>query len=219
MNNQKLIALTADFVKNKHSSAEGGHDWWHTHRVWQNSIRLAQSYGDTVNHLVIELAALLHDIADAKFHDGDEEIGPKTAEMFLSSYEVSQEISHHVVEIVRYISFKNDFDGRPFNSIELQIVQDADRLDAIGAVGIARAFSFGGHRGNPLYVPNVSPHSSLDKAAYMKRDGPTINHFYEKLLLLKDRMNTQEGKKMAIARHQFMEQFLHQFFQEINPLK
>lgn len=215
MSHQEIINKTAAFVRQELEQAEGGHDWWHTYRVWQNSKLISSSAGNNGNNLIIELGALLHDIADSKFHDGDENIGPEKAKTFLESLHLSQDIIDHVVNIVRYISFKNDWEERPFNSVELEIVQDADRLDAIGAVGIARAFSFGGHKGNPLYDPDIAPHTTMDKETYKKRNGPTINHFYEKLLLLKDRMNTPEGKSIAEERHQFMETFLQQFFAEV----
>ena len=215
MSHQEIINQTSVFVRQELEKAEGGHDWWHTYRVWQNSKLIAQSADSNGNVLIIELGALLHDVADSKFHNGDENIGPEKARNFLQSLQLSQDIIDHVVNIVRYISFKNDLGERPFNSLELQIVQDADRLDAIGAVGIARAFSFGGHKGNPLYDPGIAPHTTMDKETYKKRNGPTINHFYEKLLLLKDRMNTQQGKRIAEERHQFMETFLEQFFAEV----
>ncbi len=215
MSHQEIINKTAAFVRQELEQAEGGHDWWHTYRVWQNSKLISRSVGSNGDSLIIELGALLHDIADSKFHDGDENIGPEKAKTFLESLHLSQDIIDHVVNIVRYISFKNDWEERPFNSLELEIVQDADRLDAIGAVGIARAFSFGGHKGNPLYDPDIAPHTAMDKETYKKRNGPTINHFYEKLLLLKDRMNTPEGKSIAEERHQFMETFLQQFFAEV----
>ena len=215
MTHQDIINQTVAFVRQELEKAEGGHDWWHTYRVWQNSKLIAEASGNNADGLIIELGALLHDIADSKFHNGDENIGPERARTFLQSLHLSHDTVNHVVNIVRYISFKNDWEKRSFNSLELEIVQDADRLDAIGAVGIARAFSFGGHKGNPLYDPDIAPHTKMDKDTYKKRNGPTINHFYEKLLLLKDRMNTQQGKRIAEERHQFMETFLKQFFAEV----
>ena len=215
MTHQDIINQTVAFVRQELEKAEGGHDWWHTYRVWQNSKLIAEASGNNADGLIIELGALLHDIADSKFHNGDENIGPERARTFLQSLHLSHDTVNHVVNIVRYISFKNDWEKRSFNSLELAIVQDADRLDAIGAVGIARAFSFGGHKGNPLYDPDIAPHTKMDKETYKKRNGPTINHFYEKLLLLKDRMNTQQGKRIAEERHQFMETFLKQFFAEV----
>ncbi len=219
MTHQEIIDQTIEFVRKELSKAEGGHDWWHTYRVWQNSKLIAQSVENNSDPLVIELGALLHDIADSKFHGGDENVGPEKAQIFLQSLHLPQEIIGHVVNIVRYVSFKNDLESRSFNSPELEIVQDADRLDAIGAVGIARAFSFGGHKGNPLYDPDISPVTSMDKETYKKRNGPTINHFYEKLLLLRERMNTPQGRAIAEERHQFMQIFLDQFFAEMNGEK
>jgi uncharacterized protein len=164
------------------------------------------------------LAALLHDIADPKFHDGDESVGPKMASEFLKSQQVDEAIIEHVVNIIRHMSFKNSLDnqGKVFSSIELQIVQDADRLDAIGAIGIARAFNYGGYKNRELYNPNIQPNLNMTKEEYKASKAPTINHFYEKLLLLKDRMNTETGKKIAQERHQFMLDFLEQFYKEAN---
>jgi len=164
--------------------------------------------------LVVELAALLHDIADSKFHNGDEEIGPQTAGSFLSSINVDAETIRHVQQIIRHISFKSGFDKKEFHSIELDIVQDADRLDAIGAIGIARAFSYGGFKGRELYNPEVAPNLNMTKAEYKASTAPTINHFYEKLLLLKDKMNTETGKQLAQQRHDFMLAYLEQFYSE-----
>ena len=217
--NQEIIKKTADFVQKTLKNAEGGHDWWHIYRVWQTAKTIAQT-PDTegsvsdANLLVVELAALLHDIADAKFHNGDEEIGPKTARNFLNSLEIDAEIVEHVENIIRHISFKGGNFEKIFHSLELAIVQDADRLDAIGAIGIARTFNYGGFKNRPLYDPSVKPDLQMSKEAYKSNNAPTINHFYEKLLLLKDRMNTEAGKRMAAQRHQFMEDFLAQFYAE-----
>ena len=219
MTHQEIINKTADFVQKTLKNAEGGHDWWHIYRVWQTAKTIAQT-PDTegsvsdANLLVVELAALLHDIADAKFHNGDEEIGPKTARNFLNSLEIDAEIVEHVENIIRHISFKGGNFEKIFHSLELAIVQDADRLDAIGAIGIARTFNYGGFKNRPLYDPSVKPDLQMSKEAYKSNNAPTINHFYEKLLLLKDRMNTEAGKRMAAQRHQFMEDFLAQFYAE-----
>ena len=201
-----------------------GHDWWHIYRVWQTAKTIAQT-PDTegavsdANLLVVELAALLHDIADAKFHNGDEEIGPKTARNFLETLEIDAEIVEHIENIIRHISFKGGNFEKTFHSLELAIVQDADRLDAIGAIGIARTFNYGGFKNRPLYDPSVKPDLQMSKEAYKSNNAPTINHFYEKLLLLKDRMNTEAGKRMAAQRHQFMEDFLAQFYAEWEGIK
>jgi len=212
MDNTALIGKTAAFVQQTLQNAEGGHDWWHISRVWNNAKRIAK--GEQANGLIVELAALLHDIADAKFHNGDEEIGPKTAGDFLHSQDVDEATIHHVQQIIRHISFKAGFDKKSFHSIELDIVQDADRLDAIGAIGIARAFNYGGFKGRELYNPEVKPNLNMTKEEYKTSSAPTINHFYEKLLLLKDKMNTETGKKLAQQRHDFMLAYLEQFYLE-----
>jgi uncharacterized protein len=212
MEHSVLITETTNFVRNTLKDAEGGHDWWHIHRVWNNAKLIAET--EDANLLVVELAALLHDIADSKFHNGDEEIGPATAGEFLRSINVGDEIIEHVQQIIRHISFKAGFDKAVFHSIELDVVQDADRLDAIGAIGIARAFSYGGFKGREIYNPEIKPDLNMTKAAYKNSTAPTINHFYEKLLLLKDKMNTETGKKLAQQRHAFMETYLKQFYSE-----
>lgn len=213
MNNQTIIENTINFVKETLAEAEGGHDWWHMYRVWKNSQHIAAAEGD-VDMLVVELGALLHDIADSKFHNGDEEIGPKTACDFLSSQEVPADVVEHVENIVRYISFKGAIEGQQWMSPELAVVQDADRLDALGAIGIARTFNYGGFKGRALYDPDIKVNLEMNKAEYKKSTAPTLNHFYEKLLLLKDMMNTKAGKKIAEERHVYMEQYLEQFYAE-----
>ena len=213
MENQ-LIQNTIAFVKRELSDAEGGHDWFHIQRVFNTSKLLLQhEEGDS---LVVQLAALLHDIADPKFHNGNEQIGPQTARDFLETQQVSHETTAHVVNIIRHMSFKNSLeqDGETFTSKEMDIVQDADRLDAIGAIGIARAFNYGGFKNRELYNPNVPPNLNMTKEEYKKSKAPTINHFYEKLLLLKDGMRTPTGKKLAEKRHQFMLDYLEQFYKE-----
>ncbi|MEQ9439649.1 MAG: HD domain-containing protein [Cyclobacteriaceae bacterium] len=207
-----LISTTVQFVQNTLTNAEAGHDWWHIQRVWKNAQHIAKK--EAVDVLVVELAALLHDIADAKFHGGDEEVGPRTAQQFLEAQETAPEVVAHVVQIVRHVSFKGGNFKQSFHSPELAVVQDADRLDALGAIGIARTFHYGGFRNHPLYDPSVPPNLHLSKEEYKRSKAPTINHFYEKLLLLKDRMNTETGRQMAEERHRFMEQFLAQFYRE-----
>jgi uncharacterized protein len=213
MEHQDIIDKTILFVQDTLQNAEGGHDWWHIHRVWTNAKLIAQT--EKADLLTIELAALLHDIADSKFHNGDEEIGPATAGHYLQSVGIDPATTLHVQNIIRYMSFKAGFDKPAFHSPELAIVQDADRLDAIGAIGIARAFSYGGFKGREIYNPNVAPDLNMSKEAYKNTTAPTINHFYEKLLLLKDKMNTQTGKQLARQRHNFMEQYLEQFYLEV----
>ena len=208
-----LLQNTKTFVKQKLQNAEAGHDWFHIERVFNNSLLIAKS--EICNIEVVQLAALLHDIADSKFHNGDESIGPKTAKIFLESENVDLHIIEHVVKIIENISFKGGHKSSEFNSIELQIVQDADRLDAIGAIGIARTFNFGGFKNRELYNPGIPPNLLMSKEEYKSNTAPTINHFYEKLLLLKDKMNTRSGKEIAEQRHEFMEVFLKQFFKEV----
>lgn len=212
MNHASIIQHTIDYVKEVLKDAEGGHDWWHIFRVWNNAKHIAAT--EQVDLLVVELGALLHDIADAKFHDGDDEIGPQQAKTFLRSLHLDPEVVKHVEQIVRHISFKGGHQQQSFRSIELAVVQDADRLDALGAIGIARAFNYGGFRNRALYDPNVPPNLHMTKEEYRQSKAPTLNHFYEKLLLLKDRMNTATGKQLAESRHAFMEQFLNQFYSE-----
>ncbi|NNM18277.1 MAG: HD domain-containing protein [Croceitalea sp.] len=210
-----LIEETIAFVKDKLTEAEGGHDWFHIQRVFNNTLLIAKD--EHVDILIVSLAALLHDIADSKFHDGDETIGPKMAREFLTSLKVDQNTVNHVVKIIQNMSFKNSLEGKSvFDSKELQVVQDADRLDAIGAIGIARAFNFGGFKNRALYDPQIQPKINMSKEAYKKSQAPTINHFYEKLLLLKDQMHTETGKKLAEERHQFMLDYLAQFYAEWN---
>jgi uncharacterized protein len=210
--NQQLIQQTAQYVQKTLQGAEAGHDWFHIQRVWNNAKLIGSQ--EEVDMLIVELAALLHDIADSKFHNGDEEIGPQTAGTFLKSINANADVIEHVQNIIRYMSFKASFGEVKFNSLELQVVQDADRLDAIGAIGIARAFTYGGFKNRELYDPNIPPNLKMNKEEYKNTSSPTINHFYEKLLLLKDKMNTATGKQIAQQRHQFMEQYLEQFYGE-----
>ena len=208
----QIINNTILFVKNQLAHAEGGHDWFHIERVYKNALLIAEE--EECDLTVVKLAALLHDIADSKFHGGDETIGPKTARTFLESQNVSEDIILHVIAIIENISFKGGNFEKKFNSKELEIVQDADRLDALGAIGIARTFNYGGFKNRPLYNPNIQPNLNMSKEEYKNSESPTLNHFYEKLLLLKDKMNTETGKKIAQKRHDFMVTFLSQFYAE-----
>ncbi|MEN8250355.1 MAG: HD domain-containing protein [Bacteroidota bacterium] len=212
MNHDNVIEKTVDFVKKELANAEGGHDWWHIYRVWQLAKYIAQT--EEVDVFVVELGALLHDIADSKFNNGDEEIGPQKARAFLNSLSVDAIVIDHIENIIRYISFKGGNHQQAFSSPELDVIQDADRLDAIGAIGIARTFNYGGHKNREIYNPDVKPDLNMTKDEYKNSTAPTINHFYEKLLLLKDRMNTETGKNMAETRHDFMEIFLEEFYKE-----
>lgn len=205
---------TIDFVKKELEGAEAGHDWFHIERVYKNALHLLKT--EQADEQVVLLGALLHDIADSKFHEGDETIGPKKAYDFMTTIEIPEDVKKHVVKIIENISFKGGNFEKNFRSKELEIVQDADRLDAIGAIGIARTFNYGGFKNHPLYDPAIKPNLQMSKDEYKKHQGTTINHFYEKLLLLKDLMNTETGKKMALKRHQYMEGFLEQFYAEWN---
>ena len=209
-----LLDKTMLFVKEKLENAEGGHDWFHIERVYKNAILISKE--EDCDITIVKLGALLHDIADSKFHGGDESVGPKIAREFLSSENVSEEIITHVINIIENISFKGGNFEKKFTSKELEIVQDADRLDAIGAIGIARTFNYGGFKNRQLYNPEILPNLNMSKEEYKNSDAPTINHFYEKLLLLKDKMNTDTGKKIAQERHLYMETFLEQFHLEWN---
>lgn len=209
-----MIEKTIVFVKEKLRGAEAGHDWFHIERVYKNALLIAKDDPEA-DLLVVQLGALLHDIADSKFHNGDEQIGPQTARKFLSENNVNEDVIEKVIKIIENISFKGGI-KREYTSRELDIVQDADRLDAIGAVGIARTFNYGGYKNRELYNPDIKPNLNMTKEEYKNSTAPTINHFYEKLLLLKDKMNTPKGKELAQQRHEFMEQFLAQFYNEWN---
>ena len=210
MSDQEIIEKTVEFVKSELQNAEGGHDWFHIERVWKNARTIAQS--EPVNLFVVELGALLHDIADHKFND--ERDGIRKVRGFLENLLVDETVIDHVEKIMKNISFKGGNFQPDFFSMELAVVQDADRLDAIGAIGVARAFNYGGFKGRAMYDPSIKPMTGMTVDQYQQSKAPTINHFYEKLLLMKDRMNTETGRRMAQQRHEFMEQYLEQFFRE-----
>ena len=209
-----LIEKTIAFVKEKLEGAEAGHDWFHIERVWKLSKKIAEKEGGNLE--VIELSALLHDIADPKFHNGDETLALKISQNFLEEIHVNAKLIEQVLFVIKNISFKNRAEAPENPPLELQIVQDADRLDAIGAIGIARTFNFGGFKNNLMYHPEIKPNLGMNKEEYKKSNGTTINHFYEKLLLLKDLMNTETAKRIASERHDFMLQFLDEFYKEWN---
>jgi uncharacterized protein len=217
MNKETIILNTKTFVQQTLKNAEGGHDWFHILRVWNNAKLIAKS--ENVDIFIVELGALLHDIADSKFNNGDETVGPKVAREFLESQNIINSVIVHVENIITNISFKGGNFKQKFTSPELEVVQDADRLDAIGAIGIARCFNYGGFKNRTLYDPEIPPKLNQTKEEYKNSKAPTINHFYEKLLLLKDRMNTITGKKIAEERHVYMEDFLQQFYDEWNGKK
>lgn len=219
MSSKSVIDRLKQIVQDRLEHAESGHDWWHTLRVYNNAV-LLQSETPASNAFIVEAAALLHDIADAKFNGGDENEASLVANAILSSLDVSNELIEKVIFIIENLSFRHSL-GTNLNvqkSIELQLVQDADRLDAIGAIGIARAFNYGGFVNRPFYDPEISPRKELTKSEYSK-PSPTINHFFEKLLLLKDGMQTTKAKQVAEQRHEFMVQYLQQFFAEWNGIK
>ncbi|WP_397364303.1 HD domain-containing protein [Olleya sp. R77988] len=213
MSNHHLIETTKAFVKETLKDAEGGHDWFHIERVYNNALLISKN--EKADKLVVKLGALLHDIADSKFHNGDSTIGPKIAGAFLLKQNVDSATINHVIKIIENISYSSNIEKPSnFKSLELDVVQDADRLDALGAIGIARTFNYGGFKDRVIYNPDIKPNLEMSKAEYKASTAPTINHFYEKLLLLKDKMNTKTGKQIAKKRHDYMVDFLKQFYAE-----
>lgn len=215
MSNDEIINQTCDHVKQLLSGEGSGHDWWHVLRVWNNAKHILET--ERADNLVVELSALLHDISDWKSNGGDETVGAKVAKEWLETLAVDSATIDRVCEIISTSSFKGSGSKSEMKTIEGKILQDADRLDAIGAIGIARGFVFCGSRGLPMYDPNIKPLENMDETQYKNLDRSTytqINHFYEKLLLLKDLMNTQSAKKIAESRHKFMEEFLERFYGE-----
>ncbi len=210
--NENIIASIALELEMEFTGEGSGHDWWHIYRVWKNAKHLAKK--EKADLFTVELGALLHDIADWKFHDGDEEIGPRKAREMMEKYSVDENIITHVCNIILHMGFKGGIDNKPMETIEGKVVQDADRLDGIGAVGVARAFAYGGSKGRPLHTPDLPPEEFTSKEAYLNSEGGTINHFYEKLLKLTDLMNTKSAKKIAKKRHKYLEEFLDRFYAE-----
>ena len=209
---QKIIERIAGAVEQKLAGEGSGHDWWHIVRVWNMAKHIAKCEG--ANFFVVELAALLHDIADWKFHAGDDTVGPKIAREILEKHPAPAETIDHVCDIIAGMSFKGAGVKTELKTLEGKVVQDADRLDAIGAIGVARTFAYGGHKNRSIYDPYKKPAMHQSKKEYFESESPTINHFYEKLLLLKDRMNTKTAQELAEGRHRFMEEYLARFFQE-----
>jgi uncharacterized protein len=208
-----MIEKTSLYVKKILEGAEGGHDWYHTERVWKTAlfIREKEGKGDL---LTIELASLLHDISDPKFNGGDEEAGVRLATGFLTEEGLDSERTDHIGQIIRNVSFKGGHEMAEIDTIEFRIVQDADRLDALGAIGIARTFNYGGYKNLPIHDPTIPVTEYEDSGSYYRSKAPTINHFYEKLLKLKDLMKTSTGRALAEERHEFMLQFLERFYRE-----
>lgn len=216
MKEEEVISIVSGKIR-KDSEREGsGHDWWHTYRVWNSAKYIARVEG--ANLYVVELGALLHDIADFKFHGGDTTVGAKKARALLKSLRVGETTTENVCEIVETVSFKGAGEEKPMRTLDGAVVRDADRLDALGAIGIARCFAYGGFKGVPIHLPDVKPHMHATKKEYVEKQTTPINHFYEKLLLLKDLMLTPTGKRLAEERHRFMEQYLEQFHREWNAL-
>jgi uncharacterized protein len=212
MSQRQILEKLSATVKLKMSSESSGHDWWHVYRVWKIATHLAKD--EKADLFVVELGALLHDIADYKFHGGDESIGPRVAREMMEELKVDPKAIDHVCEIIAHLSFKGAGVENQIKTLEGKVVQDADRLDAIGAMGIARAFAYGGHKGRSIHNPDVKPTLHQTKEAYKSNESTSINHFYEKLLLLKDRLNTQAAKRIAQGRHEFMEEYLRRFLAE-----
>lgn len=209
----KKIEATIAYVKEELRHAEGGHDWFHIERVYNNALNILK-FETGVDAEVVQLIALLHDIADSKFHQGDETVGPRKAKTWLEYLEYEPATVAHVIKGIENISFKGGNFNTAFTSKELEIVQDADRLDALGAIGITRVFNYGGFKNNPIHDPEEAPRLGMSKEEYKAHRGTSINHFYEKLLLLKDLMHTETGKRMAEDRHRYMESFLARFYAE-----
>jgi uncharacterized protein len=211
-----LISNTKIFSKRTLTNAETGHNWWHALRVRNNALLILEHEKCNANKHIVEIASLLHDIADRKINNGDEKAGLKKIESFLTSQNLSIQQIQHTLQIIKNISFSKEPEPDFKLSIEGKIVQDADRLDAIGAIGIARAFNYGGHKSRELYLPDINIKGFSNLEDYKTNSNPTINHFYEKLLLLKDLMNTKTGKILANSRHNYMLSFLDQFYAEWN---
>jgi len=213
MDKESIIEQTEAHVKKTLKGESSGHDWWHAYRVWKMSLKIAKEErcGDL---FVIQLAALLHDIGDWKFNSGDDSVGPKLARAWLEKLQVEEDVISHVCQIIKEISFKGAGVKSKINTKEGMVVQDADRLDAIGSIGIARTFAYGGYKGGEIYNPEIKIKLHKTFEEYKSAESTTVNHFYEKLLLLKDLMNTKTGKRIAQKRHKFMEQYLERFFDE-----
>lgn len=213
MNKDSVIQRTEAYVRQALSGESSGHDWWHVYRVWNNAKLIAQ--GEKVDHFTVEMAALLHDIGDPKLHNGDTTVAPRLIGAWLDTVSIHGDYRQHILYIVANMSFSKHLQKKEVEkTLEFMVVQDADRLDAIGAIGIARAFAYGGHKGRLIYDPTVAPVTDMTADYYRSHNGTTINHFYEKLLHLKDLMNTPTAKRIAAERHRFMEQYLQQFYDE-----
>jgi uncharacterized protein len=212
MNNAEILEKVGHEMREQLAGEGSGHDWFHIERVRTMAKRIGAA--EEADLFVVELAALLHDIADWKFTDGDDTVGPAQARKVMERHGVDAEIVEHVCAIIASMSFKGAKVSDDMPTIEGKCVQDADRLDAIGAIGVARTFAYGGHKGRLLHDPSVPPVLHDDKHAYVKNTAPTLNHFYEKLFLLKDRMKTKTGRAIAEERDAFMHAYVDQFLAE-----
>jgi uncharacterized protein len=209
---REIIGKVEEFVREKLHGDASGHDWWHIDRVRNNAVRIAE--GEDVDHFVVELGALLHDIDDWKFNGGDLNANSRLSRKLLLDLSVDTDIVERVCHIIDNVSYKGAGVENTMQGLEGKVVQDADRLDSIGAIAIARTFAYGGVKGRPIHDPAVAPELHETFEQYKKSQGPSINHFYEKLLLIKDRLNTKTGRQIAESRHAFMEKFLEQFLAE-----
>lgn len=214
LSSESILSRTADYVRERLAGDCSGHDWWHIERVRAAALEIGRR--EQADLVIVELAALLHDVADWKFHDGDETAGPRVAREWLETLNVDRDTIEHVCDIIAHLSYKGAGVATPMKSLEGQCVQDADRLDALGAIGIARTFAYGGHAGQAMHEPDLAPHLHASFADYKSKRTTTINHFHEKLLLLKDRMNTAAGRELAEGRDAFMREFLERFDNEWN---
>lgn len=212
MDEEAVLKQTEEYIKNKLAGEGSGHDWWHVYRVLKNAAHIGRQ--EDADLFVVQLAALLHDVSDWKFNEGDDDVGPRLAREWLEKMQIEERIISHVCEIIKGMSFKGAGVKTQMRTKEGMVVQDADRLDAIGAIGISRTFAYGGHKGREIYNPHIRPEKHDSFEQYKNNSGPTINHFYEKLLLLKDLMNTETARKIAEERHRFMELYLDRFYSE-----
>jgi len=213
MDKQEIIKQTASYVKEILEGEGSGHDWWHIQRVRNLALNIGRK--EDANLYVVEMASLLHDVGDPKLYGGDKTIAPIMIGRKLSELGVEGKEKDDIMYIIGNMSFSKHLDGKEVKkSVEFQCVQDADRLDAIGAIGIARCFAYGGHKGRVLYNPDVKAREGLSSEVYHATSADTLSHFQEKLLLLKNLMNTATAKRMAEERHKFMESFLMRFHNE-----
>ena len=214
LSKREIVGKTKEYVRSKLGNEATGHDWWHAFRVWKTAKYIAKKEGGDL--FIIELAALLHDISDWKFNKGSSSPGLKLARNWLKNLKVDEKIIQRVCDIIKDVSFKGAGVKSKMETKEGKIVQDADRLDTLGAIGIARVFAYGGCAKREIHNPKIKFKLHKNFKQYRQGGKTSINHFYDKLLLLKDLMNTKTGKKLAGERHEFLEKYLKQFFKEWN---